>query len=250
MLGWRIKTASFLFLAGVACYPVPARAQESASWGVRLFSEGGWNFHTRKIGKNAATIQQQASNQVVAELKDGPVVGGGIEVVFPDQSMRFRVNLRTTVGGQAHAFLSLCGREGLAQSGSALCASPVEVDARIVEGSVDLVFLQEGATRLLQPMLWLGVGVRSHHFDTDLPACTPIDPDVEEICLRGREIFENAGVNPLLTFGIGLTSRPAPISGFLQFRTVVTGYSGGVGIAEGDTMIDVLLQGGVSVRVR
>lgn len=27
MLGWRIKTASFLFLAGVACYPVPVSSR-------------------------------------------------------------------------------------------------------------------------------------------------------------------------------------------------------------------------------
>jgi len=206
-------------------------------------------FHTRKIGKNSATIQGQASNQVVAELEDGPVVGGGIEVVLPGRSLRLRANLNTTVGVKGLAFLSVCGA-GFSQFGGGLCQSPVEVDARVIDGSVDLIFLPSRTARMIRPILWFGVGLRSYDFDTDLPACVPTDVDVEEICLRGREIFEGGSVDPLVSFGVGVTSRPAPVSGFLQLRGVATGYSGGVGTADGERVMDVLLQGGVSVRIR
>ena len=250
MLGWRIKAASFLFVAIAACYPVQAQAQESGAWGVRLFPQGGYVFHIRKIGKNAATIQGQASNQVVAQLENGPVVGGGIEIALPDPSIHVRANVRTTVGAKVNTFLSICGEEGL-PAGVGLCASgEQEVDTRIVEGSVDLVFFQQQSTQLLQPVLWFGVGVRSYDFDLDLPACGQPDIDAKEVCVRGREILENASTDPLLSLGLGVTTRPGPVSAFLQIETVITGYSGGAALAGGERVMDLLLQGGVSVRVR
>ena len=247
MPGWRIKTASFLFLAIATC--LPAQAQAQASWGVRLFADGGWMFHTRKMAKNAVTIQEQASNQVVAEIDDSPVVGGVIEITLPGPSMHIRANLRTTVGATAQSFLSVCGGE-VSPAGAGLCAAGDEVDASIVEGSVDLVFLSETSSRLLQPTLWFGFGVRSYDFDTDLPPCAFSNIDEQAICVSGREIFENPSTNALLNVGLGMTTRPGPVSGFLQGRVVLTSYTGGVGLADGEKMMDVLIQGGVSVRVR
>lgn len=249
MLGSRIKAASLLFIAIAACYPVQAQAQESGAWGVRVFSQVGYTFHTRKFGKNVATIQEQASSQVVADLVNSPIVGGGIEIALPDPSIHVRANVRTTIGAKANTFLQICGEGGLPASVS-FCQSGEEFDASIIEGSVDLVFIEQRSTAMLQPMLWFGVGLRSYDFDLDLPSCLQPDVDVQEVCERGREILENPSTDPLLSVGLGVTTRPGPVSAFLQLEGVITTYSGGTGLADGDRVMDVLLQGGVSVRVR
>ena len=250
MPGWRFKTVSFLVLAVAACFPIQGRAQEVAGWGVRVFSAGGWMYHSRNIGKNAATIQGQAANQVVAELKGSATVGGGIEIVLPGPGIHVRANLRSTVGAAARGFLSICSQEGLSGTGAELCDGGGEVDARLLEGSVDIVFHQQASTRLLRPMLWLGAGLRSYDFETDLPPCEPISLDALEVCNRVREIFGDPSIDPLMSVGFGLTTRPAPVSAFVQLRGVMTAYSGGVGAADGERVMDVLMEGGVSVRIR
>jgi hypothetical protein len=208
-------------------------------------------YHSRKIGKNVATIQEQASNQVVAELNSSPTVGGGIEIVLPGPGINVRANLRTTVGAAARGYLSICSQEGLSGTGAELCDGGGEVDARVTEGSVDVVFHQRGPTRLLQPMLWLGAGLRSYDFEADGPACeTASSLDAIEVCTRVREIFGDPSVNALLNVGFGVTTRPAPVSAFVQLRGIMTAYTGGVGAADGERVMDVLMEGGVSVRVR
>lgn len=246
MLGRLVRIGTCLTLGLLAA--VPAHAQES-SWGLHPFANGGWSFPLRNLGKNSVELQQLSALQTVASVEDSPVIAGGVDVVFPDRTMRIRGQLRTTVGATARGLLGLCESGQLAQPGVGLCAVEERVDARVIDGDVELILTPGEAEKRISPMFWLGLGVRSYDFDSDLSECDVYSDEEYEVCLKSREIFENPSVNPLLTFGAGLQARLDPVSAFLRLSAVTSFYSGGVGLVDGGRQLDLVLTAGLGVRV-
>ena len=247
MLGRLLRIGTCLTLGFLAA--VPTHAQES-SWGLHAFANGGWSFPIRNIGKNAVELEQLSALQTVASVEDSPVIGGGVELVFPDRTMSIRGQLRTTVGATARGLLGLCESGQLALPGVGLCAVEERADARIVDGDVELILTPGEAEQRIRLLFMLGLGVRSYDFDSDLSECDVYSGEEYEVCLKSREIFENPSVNPLLTFGAGLEARFDPVSAFLRLSTVTSLYSGGVGLVDGGRQLDLVLTAGLGVSVR
>lgn len=202
------------------------------------------------LGKNVADIQLQTALQTVASIEGSPVMAAGVEVVFPDGNMRFRGEFRTTVGATARALLGLCESGELAKPGVGLCAIVERADARVTDGDVGLILSLGQAEHRIRPLAWVGLGLRSYDFDSDLSECDGYSDDSLEICRRSREIFENPSVTALLTFGTGLEARLDPVSAFVRLSAVASSYSGGGGRANGGRQVDLVLTGGLGLRVR
>jgi len=238
----------FLFLLAAA----PVHAQES-SWGLRVFANGGMNFPLRNLGKNAVEIQQQAALQVVAQVEDSPSAGGGLEFLFPDRDLRIRAQLLTTLGATARGILGLCESGQLAVPGEGLCGLDIVTDAQVIDGTAELIFVAGEPSRLIRPLVWFGLGLRSFDFDSDGLACDQYGGQLDEpyqICRKSQEILEEPSVNPTLTFGLGLEADSDPLSAFVRLSMVTGSYSGGIGNADGARQMDLTLTGGLAFRVR
>jgi hypothetical protein len=120
----------------------------------------------------------------------------------------------------------------------------------ITDGEVGLMLKQLGADRWVQPVFWVGLGLRSYHFESDLSECDIYGGEALEVCRRAREVFENPSVDPLVRFGLGLETRPNPISGFLHLSAVTSSYSGGAGRVDGGRQLGLILAGGLTYRIR
>jgi len=250
MLGRILKTGTCLSLLLLAA--VPIQAQES-SWGLRVFAHGGVNLPLRNLGKNAVEIEQQSALQVVANVESSPTMGGGLEFLFPDRDIRIRGQIMTTIGATAKGVLGLCESGELAVPGQGLCSVEAVADARIIDGDVELVFVSGQPARWVRPILWVGFGFRKFDFDSDLSECDVYGGELDQafqICRRSRQIYENPGVNPIITFGVGLEADRDPLSAFLRLSTVTGSYSGGIGIADGGRQMDLALTAGLAFRVR
>jgi len=230
----------------------PGQAQEP-SWGLRVFAQGGGNIPLRNLGKNAVEIQEQSALQVVAQLENSPSIGGGLELLFPNQEMRIRGQFAMTTGATATGILGLCESGELAAPGQGLCALNIETDAQVMDGTAELVFLAGRPGRLVRPTISFGIGVRSFDFDSDALNCSDYGGELDDafqICQQSREILENPSVNPSLTFGVGLEADRDPVSAFLRLAAVTCSYTGGAGMADGGRQVDLALTGGLAFRVR
>ncbi len=247
MLGRCLTIGTFLTLGFLAASPI--HAQES-SWGVNPFAAGGWSFPLMNLGKNSVDIQLGTALQTVATMEASPVMAAGVDIVFPDGNKRIRGEFRTTVGATARALLGICETGELTQPGLELCDYGERVDARVTEADVNLILSLGQAKQRIRPLVWLGVGVRSYDFDSDVSVCGSDSSDASEICRSSRELFENPGVNALLSFGTGLEARLDPVSAFVRLSTVASTYSGGIGSADGGRQVDLVLTGGLGFKVR
>lgn len=248
MLSRSLRIGTCLTLGFLAA--APTHAQES-SWTVHPFAEGGWSFPLMNLGKNAVdNLPQTPALQTVASIEGSPVMAAGVEVLFPNGNMRFRGEFRTTVGATARALLGLCESGKVVQPGVGLCAIVERADARVTDGDVGLILSLGQAEHRIRPLAWVGLGVRSYDFDSDLSECDGYSDESLEICRRSREIFENPSVTALLTFGTGLEARLDPVSAFVRLSAVTSSYSGGGGRADGGKQVDLVLTGGLGLKVR
>ena len=229
-------------------FSTPALAQDS-SWTVRVFSDGGALFHVRNLGKNAVNISEQSALQTIAQFKTSPVIAGGVEVGHPGGGFRFLGRVSSTVGATARGLLVICQTGNVAAPGEGFCAIEEEVDASIVDASAEMIFKKTVEGRRINPVFSVGLGMRKHDFEQDPTACSPYTGDLEEVCRRSRELFDNPSTNPLLTFGAGLETDQRRLTGFVHTRVVISSYTGGSGISDGETAIDLAVTGGLSFRV-
>jgi len=230
--------------------PDPARAQaEEPAWGVQFFADGGYIFRTRNLGKNAVTLEEQRALQTLAEVEDSPFLGGGVEVLVPRHDLRVRGRVITTLGAEAQAVLGICKSGKVVDPGEGLCRINEVVDATIIDATVEVFFLREGPREGVHPVFSLGLGARSHDFNSDLSACNIYTGQEQEVCVRARQIFEKPTINPLLTFGVGLDANRGPWTGFVKVRGLTSSYGGGGGQADGERAVDLSLSGGISFQI-
>ena len=243
------RTVLFTAVAMIAA-PTGVEAQLS-SWNVRVFPEGGYLFHMRNLGKNSVALIEQSTLQTVADLRNSPIIGGGVEMANPDRSLRFQARVHSTLGAEARGLLGICQAERVVQQGEGFCQVEEVVDASLLDASVEMVLAGKNPERLVRPLFSVGLGLRKHDFDNDPSACNRwTDEDLQEVCSRSREIFENPSKDPLLAFGFGIETARDPFSAFVHLRTYAGQYSGGGGITDGEVHIDLALTGGFTLRVR
>lgn len=222
-----------------------------STWNVRVFPEGGYIFHMRNLGKNSVSLIEQSNLQTIADLKNSPMVGGGVEIANPDRSLRFQARVHSTIGGEARGLLGICQADRVVQQGEGFCQVEEVVDASLVDATVEMILAGRNVDHWYRPVFSVGLGLRKHDFDNDLSACSRwTDDDLFEVCSRSREIFEDPSTDPLLAFGVGVESERDPVSAFVHLRTYAGQYSGGGGITDGEIHIDLVLSGGFSIRVR
>jgi hypothetical protein len=182
-------------------------------------------------------------------------LGGGVEFLLLDHDIRIRGQFMTTTGATARGLLGLCDSGELAAPGQGLCALDLTTDARVMDGTAELVFVAGQPGRLIRPTISLGLGVRSFDFESAGLDCesgafgTELS-DAYQVCSQSREILENPSVNPTLTFGVGLEADGDPVSAFLRLSAVTGSYTGGSGLSDGGQQMDLALRGGLAFRVR
>lgn len=231
--------------------PLSAQEEDRSSWQILPHGEFGWLIPMRNVGKNATILgsgDQEGVLQVVADVDPGLAFGGGITVQPPDSDLRIRASVRTTSGVTADGILALCQSDVF--NVPDICTVQ-QTDASLVEGTVDLIFLSVHRDRRISPTVFVGVGLRKWSFDSETEQCDGLETgDPRNICVAIREIWEDPAVDPALSFGAGLRGLMQPLEAFVQFRTVASQYSGGSERADGETLIDVVLSGGLSLRLR
>lgn len=250
MLDRHLRIGISLVLGLMAAAPLHA---QDPSWGINVFALGGGNFPLRNLGKNTVDIQQHPFLQVVAQVENSPSLGGGLEFLLLEHDLKIRGEFRTTVGATARGLLGVCESGDVAQIGVGLCALQIGTDARVMDGSAELVLLAGDPNRRVRPSFSIGLGVRSFQFETDALDCadfgTELD-DAYQVCRRSEEILEDPGANLALTFGLGLEALRGPVAAFLRVHAVTGSYNGGTGRADGERQMDLAVTGGLAFRVR
>lgn len=230
----------------------PLHAQDP-SWGVNVFALGGMNFPLAKLGNNSVDIDQNPFLQVVADVGSSPSLGGGLEFLLLEHDLRIRGQFRTTVGATARGILGVCESGDVALGDVGLCAHQIETDARIMDGSAELVLLLGNPNQRVRPTVSFGLGVHSFQFGTDALDCAEFGTEIDnayQVCQGSKEILEDPSVNPTLTFGLGLEALRGPAAAFLRANAVTGSYSGGTGQADGGRRMDVVVTGGLAFRIR
>jgi hypothetical protein len=230
----------------------PVHGQE-ASWGLRAFTLGGATLPLRNLGSNAVDLESETGLQVLAEIENSPSFGGGLEFLFPNGDVRIRGQVTTTLGATAKGFLGLCESGRLADPNEGFCALDIGTDARVIDGTAELVFLSGSPDRLIRPTISFGLGIRSFDFESESLDCNPFggqETGEYKICSASQQILEEPSVNPSLTFGLGLEADRDAIAAFVRLNAVTASYSGGVGSSDGGRQVDLALAAGLAVKVR
>jgi hypothetical protein len=191
--------------------------------------------------------------QVVAEVENSPSLGGGLELLIPGHDLRIRGQIMTTLGAEARGVLGICESGQIAAPGEGLCALDPRVDAQLIDGTAELIFVAGEPGRWVRPTLSIGLGVRSFDFDSQSLDCDGYGSqltDEYQVCIKSKQLLEDPSVNPTLTFGVGLEADRNPLSAFLRLQAITGSYTGGTGLADGGRQLDLALTAGLAFQVR
>ena len=172
-----------------------------------------------------------------------------MKVLVPSHDLVVKGRVVTTLGAEAQALLGLCQGGKVVDPNEGLCKVNEVVDATIIDATVEVSFLREGPREGVHPVFSVGLGARSHDFNSDLSACNVYSGQEQEVCVRARQIFEDPSITPLLTFGVGLDANRVPFTGFVHVRGLTSSYGGGGGQADGERAVDLSLSGGISFQI-
>lgn len=243
-----LLAALALFL-GPALSPAPALAQ-GRSWTVAPTARVGVLFPLRTLGKTAGIFQNVVPNeqQILGELGEALQVGGGVEVAFPERSMRVELLYTTTVDGEANGQIAFCGSPNDPLSTSPVCTN-IFTGYQLHTVSADVYTVRGHPSDLLNAVLSVGVGLRSYSFDE--PDCTVYENvDVTRACIGLRDLWsDGGGLTPILRFGFGLQFDSGPFALRSSLIPVVGRYPGGADNTVGHGQLDLSVLVGASYRL-
>ncbi len=241
-----VRAGLFSFLcASLIPSGLDGQLPEPHPWEIRVFAEAGGLVPIRKLSSNNSFLTSELPLQVVSELTNSSMVGGGVDIALGDPSVRLRGIYRQSVGLESDGFLLVAQLD---------IPGPLGV-VHTVEGTVremigELAFMQGTPGNRARGVIFLGLGVRSYNFST-LDCSSQNSEDEALVCNAISDMWEEeSSFNPLLAFGLGLEVNLSGPHLFVQARGVVSPYRGGTSPASGDTVMDLVTNVGLSWPIR
>ncbi len=192
-----------------AAVGAPESAQRLAAqdvarpWHVAVWMKGG---HQQNFGYFA---QSQPSDipdlqNYLSQFRVEPanLVGAGVEVRFPEQSMGVRL------GWERSAVTDAIGRLGICNVLEGPICEPEVATAQFQALMGEFRFLMRQRADPIRPLFLVGASMREMAFDT--PACDP-GADDPLICTTIVALYDNPVPHFYLRIGLGLEATPGPV---------------------------------------
>ena len=232
--------------ASLGLAPAPASAQaepDARAWTVGFWGGAGHQWPEGRFAVNSPSDNPNLRLlEVVGVLESSRVVGGGVEVRFPERELAFRAGYWTTSGAEATGSVAICDLLD-----GDLCA-PETVGASIQAFTASVRLLSGSSDSPVRPVLSAGAGMRV----TDLlePACPPVSVSDESlICEAISDLFRNPATDAMLRAGAGLHTEFGPLAAAVDVVGSTSRYSGGGGRTDGNWHHEVRVEVSASVVV-
>lgn len=192
-----------------AALTVPPLAQTTAaqdgerSWQVAVWMKGGHQLPRGTFAHFQLSDLDELANYLSEfDVDPANLVGGGVELVFPEQSIATRIGWEMTTVSDATGQLGLC-----AVFTGPIC-EPEIAPTRFQALMAETRFLMRQSGDRIRPLLMAGAGVRGMSFDS--PECNPNAED-PRICQTIVALYEKPSPHPYLRLGLGLEVSPGPL---------------------------------------
>ena len=190
--------------AGALLSPQRLEAQDGArSWRVAVWAKAGYQHPNGNLAQSQPSDIPELENYLSQfSVEPARLVGAGIEVRFPVQSLGVRLGWERTETADAIGRLGICSvLEG------PICKTEVAT-AQFQAVVAEFRFLMRQRGDRIRPLLLAGAGLREMALDS--PACDP-NADDPRICQTIVALYENPAPHGYLRLGLGLEMTPGPL---------------------------------------
>lgn len=227
----RAAVAVAVAVAAAVLCALPAAAQDTDAtrgWKAGLWFAGGYHWPAGRLAKHAASDNPNLDLlEVVSDLEPSPLIGGGLDVRFPDLDMVVRIGLEGSSGAEASGQVAICDLVS-----GRICA-PEVVAAEIRAVTTGVRMLAGNPLSQVRPVLSAGLGVRSFAFV--LPECPPASTDdAALICNAVADLFRDPDPHFFLQVGLGLQTDVGPVAVGMDALASTGQFSGGTGRTDGN----------------
>ncbi len=221
--------------------PVPGAA--TRAWTAGLWLGGGHSWPTGHLAKNSASDNPNlALLEVVSDLNPSRVLGGGIEVRFPEREISARFGVEHSLDADASGSVAICNLF----SGE-LC-EPITVGATLRAATASIRALTGSAGQTVRPVLSAGIGLRA--FDYELPSCPPVSTaDESLICEAVSDLFRDPSPHAFLRVGVGFEGGAGPLRLALDAIGTTASYQGGANRTDGTWYHDLRVEMSSSLAI-
>lgn len=215
-------------LAAQSLAPAVTSAQEPStrSWQLALWTQAGYQYPMGRFAKNSPyEIPELGLLDAIAEFGRSQTLGGGVELVLPEEGFALRVGWETTKGAEATGTIAICS----VLDGN-LCRDEV-APTRMRSVMFEARSSYAGPDRRFAPVLVLGAGLRWYGFS--VPDCTGRPSTEKLVCDAITDLYRESKPNLIMRLGGGVRGH---LDRLLTEFTVSAGtgrYTGGAGTSEG-----------------
>lgn len=182
---------------------VPETGGGGRDWHVAVWAKGGQQLPSGVFAHFQLSDLEELANYL-SEFRVEPatVLGGGIEMIFPSQS------IATRVGWESSTLTEARGQLGLCNVFTGEICEPEIAETRFHALMADTRFLMRRPRDRIRPLLLAGIGFRAMSFDA--PTCDPGAAD-PRICQTIVALYESPPPHVYLRMGLGLEVQPDPL---------------------------------------
>ena len=190
-----------------ALVSAPLRAQMpgngARSWRVAAWVKGGYQQPGGTFAQSQPSELQELQNYL-SEFRVDPasLMGAGIEVRFPEQSMGVRL------GWERSAAADATGRLGICHVLRGPICEPEVASAQFQTITGDFRFSMRARDNRIRPLLLAGVAIRQVSFDA--PTCD-LSVDDPLICQTIVALYDDPVPHGYLRLGLGLEATAGPL---------------------------------------
>ena len=201
----RVLVGALAFAAAGALLPVgELEAQDGARpWRVAVWVKGGYVQPSGEFAQSQPSdIEELQNYSSLFQVDPARLVGAGIEVRFPRQSMGARL------GWERTGLTDATGRLGICKVVEGNFCEPQVATAQFQSLIGEFRFLMRQPRDRIRPLLLVGAAIREMAFEA--PAC---DPNAEDplICRTIVALYDDPVPHAYLRLGLGLEVTPGPV---------------------------------------
>lgn len=201
----RVLWGAMAFAAAGALLPAQTlEAQDGVrSWRVAVWLKGGYQHPNGNLAQSQPSDIPELQNYL-SQFRVDParLIGAGVEVRFPAQSMGARL------GWERSEVADAIGRLGICTVLEGPICEPAVAVAQFQALTAEFRLLMRERRDRMRPLLLVGAALRETAIDA--PAC---DPNAEDprICETIVALYDNPVPHFYLRLGLGLEATPGPL---------------------------------------
>lgn len=217
--GVLLAAAAFATASTPLLAQVPGVQDAARSWQLAVWFKGGYQQPSGDFAQTQPSDIPGLANYLSQfRVEQAGLMGGGIEVRIPSQSMAARI------GWERSGVADAVGRLGICNVLEGPICNPLVASAHFQAITGDLRFLMRRSANRVRPIFLAGAALRQ--MSIDAPAC---DPNAEDprICPTIAALYQDPALHPYARLGLGLEAAPGPLV-LNALASIGTGrYSGG-----------------------